>query len=315
MAEKTLEDKLMRFKPFCYLVALFKKIVIPGFQGMTAYDLLKTYLTGIIQGALSSRAGSIAYSFFMAIFPALLFLLNLIPYIPVDGFDLKFMSFIYKLIPEQSLTFFEPIISDISQNERGGLLSVAGVLALLLMANGVNAIFSGFEGSYNIHINRGFIRQYLVALGVSIILALLLVITISILIYFEYALNSLRDQDFMSDSTDIKLLSAGSYIFFVIMIYSVVATLYYFGTKEGRSHSFLSSGALMTTLLFMLTTYFFGIYIDNFSNYNELYGSIGALLIMMLYIWINSNLILLGFELNAVLRKLRIAHKNPNTNK
>lgn len=315
MTEKTLEDKLMRFKPFCYVVALFKKIVLPGFEGMTAYDLTKTYLTGIIQGALSSRAGSIAYSFFMAIFPALLFLLNLIPYIPVEGFDVKFMSFIYDLIPGQSLSFFEPIISDISQNERGGLLSFVGILALMLMANGVNAIFSGFEGSYNVHINRGFIKQYLVALGVSIILALLLVITISILIYFEYALHILRDQEFMSASTDIALLSAGSYIFFIIMIYTVIATLYYYGIKEGRSHRFLSPGALMTTLLFMLTTYLFGIYIDNFSNYNELYGSIGALLIMMLYIWINSNLILLGFELNAVLRKLRTAHKNPNTNK
>jgi membrane protein len=314
MADKTIEDKLMRFKPFCYLVSLLQKVVIPGFQGMTAYDLIKTYLTGIIQGALSARAGSIAYSFFMAIFPALLFLLNLIPYVPVDGFDLKFMEFIYELIPEQSLAFFQPIISDISQTERGGLLSFVGILALMLMANGVNAIFSGFEGSYNVHINRGFVRQYLVALGVSIVLALLLVITISILIYFEYALHTLRDKDFMSDFTDIALLSAGSYTFFIIMIYAVIATLYFFGTKDGRSHRFFSAGALMTTLLFMLTTYLFGIYIDNFSNYNELYGSIGALLIMMLYIWINSNLILLGFELNAVLRKLRISHKNPNTN-
>tara|TARA_R110002051_G_scaffold10001_1_gene37908 strand:+ start:31072 stop:32007 length:936 start_codon:yes stop_codon:yes gene_type:complete len=311
MDETTLEEKLMRFKPFSFVVGFFKKIILPGFEGMTAYDLLRTYLTGIIEGALSSRAGSIAYSFFMAIFPALIFLLNLIPYIPIDGFDLKFMSFIYELIPGQSLPFFQPIISDISQTERGGLLSIAGVLALFLMANGVNAIFSGFEGSFNVHLNRGFIRQYVVALGVSIILASLLVITISILIYFEYVLKVLRDQDFMSDSTDITLLSIGSYIFLIIMIYAVVATLYYFGTKEGRSHRFLSPGALMTTLLFMLTTYLFGVYIDNFSNYNELYGSIGALLIMMLYIWINSNLILLGFELNAVLRKLRIAHKNP----
>ena len=311
MDETTLEEKLMRFKPFSFVVGFFKKIILPGFEGMTAYDLLRTYLTGIIEGALSSRAGSIAYSFFMAIFPALIFLLNLIPYIPIDGFDLKFMSFIYELIPGQSLPFFQPIISDISQTERGGLLSIAGVLALFLMANGVNAIFSGFEGSFNVHLNRGFIRQYVVALGVSIILASLLVITISILIYFEYVLKVLRDQDFMSDSTDITLLSIGSYIFLIIMIYAVVATLYYFGTKEGRSHRFLSPGALMTTLLFMLTTYLFGVYIDNFSNDNELYGSIGALLIMMLYIWINSNLILLGFELNAVLRKLRIAHKNP----
>ncbi len=309
MEEKTLEDKLMRFKPFSLIVDGLKKIVLPGFEGMTAYVLVRTYFTGIVEGALSSRAGSIAYSFFMALFPALLFLLNLIPYVPIDGFDLKFMAFIYDIIPAQSLGFFEPIISDISQNERAGLLSFAGILALFLMANGVSAIFSGFEGSFNVHINRSFFRQYAIALGVSIILALLLVTTISVLVYFEYVIHSLRDRDFMSDDTDIVLLSIGGYVFFTIMIYVTVATLYYFGTKEGKHSRFFSPGALMTTLLFMLTTYLFGVYIDNFSNYNELYGSIGALLIMLLYIWINSNLILLGFELNAVLRKLRLSHQ------
>ncbi len=310
---KTLEDKLERFASFRFCVSFLKKIVLPGFEGMTLYHLIRTYLTGIIEGTLSARAGSIAYSFFMAIFPALLFLLNLIPIIPIENFQVKFMGFIYELIPEQSLAFFEPVIKDISENPRGGLLSFVAILGLFLMANGVNAIFSGFEGSYNVSINRGFFKQYTIALGVSIVLALLLVTTISVLIYFEYVLHILRDREMVSDSTDVSMVAIGSYLFFVIMIYTTVATLYYFGTKEGRRNRFFSPGAIMTTILFMLTTYLFGIYIDNFSNYNELYGSIGALLIMMLYIWLNSNLLLLGFELNAALQKLRI-NQNPNTN-
>jgi len=226
--------------------------------------------------------------------------------IPVEGFQKKFMDFIYELIPKQSLTFFEPVFNDISQNPRTGLLSFGAILALVLMSNGINAIFSGFEGSFNVNINRNFIRQYSVALGVAIVLALLLVTTITVLIYFEYVLHMLRDSDMMSDGADVTLVSIGSYVFFVIMIYIAVATLYYFGTKQGRTSKFFSPGALMTTILFMLTTYLFGIYIDNFSNYNELYGSIGALLIMMLYIWLNSNLLLLGFELNAALQKLKM---------
>lgn len=302
----SLENKLERFAIFRFCVHCLKKVTLPGFKGMTIYHLIKTYLTGIIRGTLSARAGSIAYSFFMAIFPTLLFLLNLIPLIPVDGFQKKFMEFIYELIPKQSLTFFEPVFNDISENPRTGLLSFGAILALILMSNGINAIFSGFEGSFNVDINRNFIRQYSVALGVAIVLALLLVTTITVLIYFEYVLRMLRDQDMMSDGTDVTLVSIGSYVFFVIMIYIAVATLYYFGTKEGRTSKFFSPGALMTTLLFMLTTYFFGVYIDNFSNYNELYGSIGALLIMMLYIWLNSNLLLLGFELNAALQKLKM---------
>lgn len=308
---KTLDEKLMRIQPYAWCVAFLNKVIIPGFEGMTLLDIIRAYVAGILQGALGSRASSIAYSFFMAVFPALVFMLNLVPYVPVEGFSIKFMAFIYELIPAQSLDFFKPIIKDISENERAGLLSFAGVLAIFLTANGVNAIFSGFEGSHYNEINRNFFRQYAVALITSVILALLLVTTLSVVIYFEYVLHSLRDRDFMSDDTDIALLSIGKTIFLVIMIYNIVATLYYFGTKEGRKSRFFSPGALMTTILFLVTTYLFGIYIDNFSTYNELYGSIGALLIMMLYIWLNSNLILLGFELNATLQKLRILHKNP----
>ncbi len=313
-SEKTLEQRLMRFKLFCWIVSLLDTIVIPGFEGMTLLDLLRAYFNGIIQGALGSRASSIAYSFFMAIFPALIFLLNLIPYVPIANFDIKFMTFIYELIPSQSLDFFKPIISDIAQNERAGLASFAGLLALFLTANGVNAIFSGFEGSHYNEINRSFFRQYFIALCTSIVLALLLVTTISVVIYLEFILESLRERDLMSTDMDIALLWLGKNLFVIIMIYSVIATLYYFGTKQGRQSRFFSPGAFMTTILFMITTYLFGIYIDNFGTYNELYGSIGALLIMMLYIWLNSNLILLGYELNATLQKLRILHKNPNLN-
>ena len=94
------------------------------------------------------------------------------------------------------------------------------------------------------------------------------------------------------------------------MIFVIIATLFYFGTSEGKQNRFFSPGAFMTTFLIIITTYLFGIYIDNFSNYNQLYGSIGAMLILMLYIWLNANLLLLGFELNASLIQLK---KNFNT--
>ena len=105
------------------------------------------------------------------------------------------------------------------------------------------------------------------------------------------------------------------YMFFVIMVYLATATLYYFGTKEGKNTRFFSIGALLTTLLIILTSYLFGIYIDNFSQYNKLYGSIGALLILLLYLWLNANILLLGYELNASLRLLKKINTNTNSNK
>src|SRR5690606_2328291 len=99
------------------------------------------------------------------------------------------------------------------------------------------------------------------------------------------------------------------YAFFVIMTYVATATLYYFGTKEGKNSRFFSAGALLTTLLTMLTSYLFGVYIEEFSNYNKLYGSIGALLILLFYLWLNANILLLGFELNMSLIRLRKTHQ------
>lgn len=285
------------------LVRLSKKITLPGLGGFSLYHLMDIYGTGIIRGSFSPRASSIAYSFFLALFPFLLLLLNLIPYIPIEGFQTRFLIFVETLLPPQTTQFFYPIIADIAVNPRGGLLSFVFVLALFLTTNGVNAIFSAFEYSFHVTINRTFIKQYLVALAVAIFLAVILLVSVGVILYGEYIIRDLKSRAYIEN--DVFWVSFFQYFIFIAMLYVIIATLYYFGTKEGKISRFFSVGAVVTTILFMVTTYFFGIYINNFSNYNELYGSIGALLILMVYIWINSNLLLLGFELNISIQRLR----------
>ena len=302
----SLEDRLLKMPLVSGAIRLCDKILLPGFEGLSLYDLIKTYGVGIVKGTFSSRAGGIAFSFFMAIFPFLLFVLNLIPYIPIENFQERFLDFIGEIMPAQTFDFFFPVIEDIAANPRGGLLSFVFVLTLLLMANGVNSIFSGFEYSFHVNINRKFFRQYWVALVVSVFLALLLLFTVVIAVYSEYVVSMLKQEDYITD--EVFWIQAVRYVVFVLLVYMVVAILYYYGVKDGREGRFFSIGALVTTVLFMITTWLFGVYINNFSNYNELYGSIGALLIMMLYIWLNSNLLLLGFELNASLRTLKNKH-------
>ncbi|AFL81853.1 putative membrane protein [Aequorivita sublithincola DSM 14238] len=297
------EEKEINIPVIRDLIRLSKKIKLPGLGEFSLYHLLEIYGTGILKGTFSFRASAIAYSFFLALFPFLLFLLNLIPYIPIDGFQTRFLIFIEALLPAQTTQFFYPIIADIAVNPRAGLLSVVFFLSLFLSANGVNAIFSGFEYSYHVKINRTFFRQYFVALAVSIFVALLLLTSVGVILYGEFVIHDLQSRAYIDN--DLFWISFFQFIVFLVMIYVVIATFYYFGTKEGKSSSFFSIGAVTTTVLFLLTTYFFGVYINNFSNYNELYGSIGALLILMLYIWINSNLLLLGFELNISIKRLK----------
>ncbi len=312
---KKIEEKLDKIPVLNLVVLFFKQIKLPGFKGLSIYDLLELYIKGIVNGALTTRASAIAFSFFTAIFPFLLFVIIIIPHIPIENFDVAFSNFLESILPPQTSEFFiDSIFQDMSSNTSGGLISSVFLLSIILMANGVNAVFSGFETSYHKQLYRNVFKQYVYALGVALILAFLSLLTVAVFGYFQiYVIQPLfkavTGEEALKTTEGLGWIIFAKYMFFVIMVYIGTATLYYFGTKEGRHTRFFSVGALLTTLLIILTSYLFGIYIDHFSKYNELYGSIGALLILLFYLWLNSNILLLGYELNASLQFLK---KYPN---
>ena len=238
----------------------------------------------------------------------ILFVIIVIPLIPIEEFQNDFLVFLESVLPPTTTDFFfENIFENLkTSNQQGGLLSSVFVLSIFLMANGVNALFSGFEKSYHDQLTRNVVKQYLYALGIALILCFLLIVTVAVLGYFQiYVLAPLRDRGFISNRDIGFWASFAQYVFFIIMVYLATAVLYYFGTAEGKTSKFFSVGALFTTLLIMVTSFLFGIYIENFAKYNELYGSIGALLILLFYLWLNANILLLGFELNISLKQLR----------
>lgn len=302
------EDKLLKIPVLGALIRISKRIKLPGFEGLSLYELLQSYIFGLGKGAFSFRASAIAFSFFMALFPFILFVLNLIPFIKINNFQTEFLAFINEFLPPQTAEVFIPVMTDIAQNPRGNLLSFTLILAIFLMSNGVNSIFSSFNNSYYITQRRGFIRQYLIAVVISVFLVILLFVTVIALLVGQYFIVILHENS--ETLRHINLIVMLRFFLLALVIYLTISVFYYFGTKESKSYRFFSVGSAITTFLFILTTYLFGIYIDNFSNYNELYGSIGAILIMMSYIWINSNLLLLGFELNVTLNTLRKQNKS-----
>ena len=300
--------KFLQLRLIKSIVEFLKAIKLPGFYGFSIYDLLEMYVIGIFKGTLSSRAGSISFSFFMALFPFLLFILNLIPFIDmipfirIDNFDETFLNYLELFLPTDTQTFFTQVFEDIRNKPRGGLLSSVFLLSIFLSANGISAIFGSFEGSYHVNFSRNFFRQYVLSILLSVVIAILSLSSVIIFFYLEfYILNNLDSLI----ASEIRWTRIVQYAFFGTFIYIVISMLYYYGTIEGRKIRFFSPGALMTILLFFFTTYGFGVYIENFSTYNQLYGSIGALLIFLLYIWINSNILLLGFELNATLSRFK----------
>ena len=275
-----------------------RKIKFKSLYGFSLYELFRLYLTGLLKGSITTRAGSISFSFFMAFFPFVLFVLNLIPFFPIENFDQIFLDLIESLIPKESSNFFHEIFIDINSKKRTGLLSTTLFLSIILIGNGVNSIFSGFSDSYHIEFSRNFIKQYLYAVMVGLILVLVVLFATIFSIFFDFLIT----KNIVVISFVFFLLK---YVFLILIALVSFSSLYFFGTVQGRNLKFFSPGSVMTTLLLLLSTYFFGVYIDNFSNYNELYGSIGAVIIMMLFIWVNSISLLLGFELNVVIYKMK----------
>jgi len=278
------------------LVEFSKNIKLPGLEGLTLYELLELYIYGIVKGAFSYRAGSIAFSFFMALFPFALFILNLIPYIPLKNFRQDFLKFVEDSVPPNTYGAIELILIDIMNNSYKSLISTGVIMSVFLMANGVNAIIGGFESSYHITNSRNFIRQYIVAVSLSILLSLIMIFSVAVYLVIEYLMQV----------TLIPLVgNIARSVFVISMILIVVSILYKFGTKETKSMAFISYGSIFTTILVALTSYGFGVYVLRFAKYNELYGSIGTLLVVMIYIWINCLILLLGFDLNATIFKLK----------
>ncbi len=171
-----------------------------------------------------------------------------------------------------------------------------------MIANGVNAILGGFDISRHITVTRGFFRQYALALGIAIILSILLIVTVSSIVIFEYIIQRMKSQG-VFDS--INLVSIGRFVLVGLMILTATSILFKFGTKQTRRNSFFTIGSIFTTVLIILTSFIFGIYVVRFAKYNELYGSIGTLLILMIYIWLNCMILLLGFELNGAINRLK----------
>lgn len=300
---KTIEDKLLKIPILNWLVRLGKSIRIPGLQGMSLYDILEMYIIGIVKGALTSRAGGIAFSFFMALFPFLLFILTLIPYVPIEGFQEDFLFMIKQLLPPNTADSVQLVIDDIVNNRYGGLLSFGFIASVFLMTNGVNAILSGFEYSYHVNEMRSILRQYIISMGMAILLSLILVVTVAVSVYFEIGINNLKNEALLDDT--VFWIEKGRFLFFLLLIFVSVSFLYKYGTKEVKHRSFFTPGSILTTILTLLMFNLFAIYVEKFATYNELYGSIGTLLVLMLFVWLNSIILLLGFELNASMNRLR----------
>jgi len=283
---------------FTLIKNISKKFKPWGFQGLSIYDVTIFFWKGLMEGAITTRASSLAFNFFLAFFPSVIFLFTLIPYIPIEGFQETLMELLGNVLPEKTNEIAFKTIDDIVNNPRGGLLSVGFVLALYFSTNGVSALIEAFNSSFHIRESRSFIYQKSISLLITLILLSMLILTITILIFGKSYLGNLLTDGTISEEY-LYLFALSRWIIMSTFLLFGTSLLFYLAPNHRVKWKILTPGTIFSSLFVIITSIIFSYYINNFAQYNQIYGSIGTLIIILLWMYFNSIILLTGFEINA----------------
>lgn len=271
-----------------------------GRSSVSIYSLFRIYVNSFKKHEVYERSSGVAFNFTLAIFPGIIFLITLIPYIPIPN--------LYDQIVKQigDLAMFDQVTSTISNvinKPRGNLLSFSVVLSLYLANNGMLSLMSAFNKIFRTVEKRGFIKTRLISFSLTLLLVFSIVIAVALLIIGQIVLNELLDRQLLN--RDFLLYGIMALRFFVVTILFLftISAIYYFAPALHRRWKFLSPGSIISTGLILAVTYGFSFYISNFGTYNKLYGSIGAMIALMVWLFMISFILLSGFELNASLER------------
>lgn len=291
------------------ILAKAKKITLPGFDKMPLYDVMVFFWRSIVDGALSTRASAIAFSFFVGLFPAIIFLFTLIPYIPIENFQNQLFLLIKDMLPANAFMAIEETVQDILTRQRGGLLSLGFFMALIFSTNGFASMMTAFDASLHSFERRTWLGQRLIALLLLAIMSVLLTLAIALITYGQHFINYLANNGYLKDHFIIILLTLGKWIVILVLFFMANSFLYYLAPAKKTKWRFISAGGTLSTALSVATFVGFTYYINNFGQYNKLYGSIGTVLVIMLLMYLLSMILLIGFELNASINEA-VKHSN-----
>lgn len=289
-----------------------KRITIPGFDGMPLYNVMVFFWSSIVDGALTTRASAIAFSFFMALFPAIIFLFTLIPYIPIENFQNELFLLIKDMVPENAFTAIEGTVQDILTRQRGDLLSLGFFMALIFSTNGLASMMSAFDASLHTFERRTWLSQRKIALVLLAIVCVLITVAIGLITTGQYFINYMVLNGYLKDHFTIIALSVGKWFVILFLFFIANSFLFYLAPAKKTKWRFISAGSTLSTFLIVATFLGFSFYINHFGQYNKLYGSIGTLLVIMLLMYLLSLILLIGFELNASINEA-IKHSKRET--
>ena len=303
--------KFITSSPVKFVIRKSKNIILPGFSGIPLFDVVRFFFIQIQKTSLNERAASIAFNLLVAIPPACIFLFTLTPYLPIKEFMPQLYELIRDIIPGKEN--YQPIIDfleDFISTERGGLLSFGFLLALYFSSNAMIGIMNSFNKMNYIGFSqRHIVHDRWVALKLTLILFLLMMISIVVLISRETVLTWLG----IESPTIRAIILNLRWIVIILLFFFTISFIYRYAPAVHKKWKLVNPGSILATFMMIACTMGFSYYVANFGNYNQLYGSIATIFILMLLIFFNSLVLLIGFELNvsiSSLRKLADQRKN-----
>ncbi|MBP1645314.1 MAG: ribonuclease [Bacteroidetes bacterium] len=287
------------WRPIRNALHVSRLIVLPGFQGVPLFDVLFFFFQGLAKGFINQRAAALAYHFVLATFPLLLFFFTLLPYVPIDSLYLQIIELINTLVPESISGKVTSVINEIFLKKHQGLMSLGFISSIYVASSGINAMMISFNSSKYVTQKKKWFRRRLISIGLVFAIGLVVILSFTLIIGSTAFFKFLLENSFIEEGIILFLLKSAKWLLLVALVYIMFVMIYYYTPADKSNFKFFSAGATLATILFILSVSGFNFYISNFSHYNALYGSIGALIIFLLWFYLISYILIIGYELNV----------------
>ena len=303
---KKIERIIISFSPIAFILNKSKRLILPGFQGVPFYDVMYFFYKQIKAHGLTERASAISYNFIMAIPPSLLFLFTLIPNLPFfskKDIRLQLHNLILDIIPSKTYNVqVIQIIDSFIFDNRIALLSFGLLVSLFFASNAMMGLIRSFNKKNYIGFEKRMgIKSRWTAIKLTIIIFGLILGYFLLLISQGAVLKFLVKNHYWRN-----VILNTRWIFMICLIFFAIGFIFKYAPSVQQKWKLISPGSIITTFLSVMSSLGFSYFVNNFSKYNVLYGSIGTIMMIMALIYINSLTILIGFELNVSINSLKI---------
>ncbi len=272
---------------------------------MRAIDHLKRVYAKAERDDIFNGAAALGFYLTLAIFPIMIFLMALVPYLPIADVGEAMMNFLRQVLPPSAMSMLADVLREVTRERRGGLLSFGIIAALWSASTGMYAVMQQLNDAYEVEEKRPFLRARATAVGLTILFGALVLGAFSLVVLGGVIQQFLGDHFGFSEAL-LLFFRVFRWVIIVLALLLAISLVYYLGPNRRHPFKFLSAGTVLASVLLLAASYGFSLYTSNFNNYSAVYGSIGAVIVLMMWLYIVGLVILLGAEVNAALERDRL---------